>query len=444
MQPLQYLIYFYIFLNVIHLISQHSLAIIYHAHNKQLTPTQIKDLISKIPLARKQPYISIIFPIFNEEKHILNTVFHTASIAIKQDNNLEIIFVNDGSDNKGEIIEIYQKYFKHRKRVRLIHQDNKGKREAQITGLHNSVGKIIVTVDSDTLISNKDIYLLVSDIVTNTQIGSTTGNVYVTNREENLLTELTSQRYWMANNVERASQSIAGAVLCNCGAFACYRRDILEDCQFDYLNQKFLGNICTYGDDRHLTNLTLSKGWKTSYSTFATAYTIVPNQMSKFINQQTRWSKSFFREMLWTIKFAKTINWYSVWSMVANPVLSLLLLISLANIVLISTLNPVNLVKYLGVICLMAWGRALLPLIILRDWKFVLFPMYSVLHFFILLPLKIKALVNINDGKWATRDLVNFKLTKKWKRVGIYFNTMIYWLFLVAVVVAIYWFGFKK
>lgn len=443
MTTFHYIIYFYIILNLSHFSSQHVLATIYHKNNKVIDIDSIKQLVQGVSLGQ-HPYISVIYPIYNEEASVLNTVFQYAQNILEDDNQIEIIFVNDGSSNQDDIITIYNKYFVQNDKTKLIHQINKGKREAQIEGLEHSRGEIIVTVDSDTLIQSKDIYNLVYDIVTNPKVGSTTGNVFVTNRQDNLLTELTAQRYWMANNIERASQSVVGAVLCNCGAFACYRRDVLERCKVDYLNQKFLGNICTYGDDRHLTNLTLSLGYQTTYCTNAIAYTQVPEHLSKFINQQTRWSKSFFREMLWTIKFAKSINFYSVWTMIANPVLSLLLLVSLANVVFLTIDNPFNAIKYLLIICLMSWLRAIFPIIIFKDWKFLIFPLYSFLHLSILLPLKVKALLHISDGKWATRDIVNFTLTNKFKKVAIYLETFCYWLFLAFVVFTIYWFGFRK
>lgn len=63
----------------------------------------------------------------------------------------------------------------------------------------------------------------------------------------------------------------------------------------DWLNQRFLGAKCTFGDDRSLTNFIIKK-YDAIYSDEAIAYTVVPNKFRKYIKQQQRWKKSWIRE----------------------------------------------------------------------------------------------------------------------------------------------------
>ncbi|KAF9086528.1 ATP-dependent RNA helicase [Mortierella sp. AD031] len=72
---------------------------------------------------------------------------------------------------------------------------------------------------------------------------------------------------------------------------------IVADVMDAWVKQSFLGVLCTYGDDRHLTNLVLREGYKVKFSHYAICYTDTPIRFIAWVTQQTRWSKSFFREI---------------------------------------------------------------------------------------------------------------------------------------------------
>ncbi|KAF9107678.1 hyaluronan synthase [Mortierella sp. GBA35] len=69
--------------------------------------------------------------------------------------------------------------------------------------------------------------------------------------------------------------------------------DVMDAC----VKQSFLGVLCAYGDDRHPTNLVLREGYKVKFSHYAICYTDTPIRFIAWVTQQTRWSKSFFREI---------------------------------------------------------------------------------------------------------------------------------------------------
>ena len=66
-----------------------------------------------------------------------------------------------------------------------------------------------------------------------------------------------------------------------------------------WILQSFLGKETTFGDDRHLTNRILSLGHKTGYTHLAFCDSDTPAGYVRWVKQQTRWSKSFFREAFW-------------------------------------------------------------------------------------------------------------------------------------------------
>ena len=91
-------------------------------------------------------------------------------------------------------------------------------------------------------------------------------------------------------------------VTCLSGPLACYRRDVLMRYLDPWVEQKFLGQPATFGDDRSLTNFVLGSHYAV-YQHTAVASTIVPSAYGKFFNQQMRWKRSWLRESLRACKF---------------------------------------------------------------------------------------------------------------------------------------------
>ena len=99
-----------------------------------------------------EPLISVIVPIYGTEKYL-----HTCvdSIINQTYKNLEIILVDDQSPDRCP--EICDKYEKKDKRIKVIHQKNKGLSGARNTGLDICKGEYISFIDSDDWIE-KDMY----------------------------------------------------------------------------------------------------------------------------------------------------------------------------------------------------------------------------------------------------------------------------------------------
>lgn len=91
----------------------------------------------------QQPFISVIVPIYNTEKYIQRCL---DSILENTYQNLEIICVNDGSDDGSA--DILQGYAEKRNIV-IINQKNQGVSAARNAGLEAAKGEYISFVDSD-------------------------------------------------------------------------------------------------------------------------------------------------------------------------------------------------------------------------------------------------------------------------------------------------------
>ena len=94
--------------------------------------------------------ISIIIPVFNIEKYLLKNI--KTLLAIKRE-NIEFIYVNDGSTDRSE--EILKEYEKKDFRVKIITQKNAGLSAARNAGIKASVGEWILFVDGDDWIDSK-------------------------------------------------------------------------------------------------------------------------------------------------------------------------------------------------------------------------------------------------------------------------------------------------
>lgn len=92
--------------------------------------------------------ISIVIPIYNEEKCILELYNRVNSSVTPITNNFEIIFVNDGSSD--ESYDILKKFAVTDNRVKIINLSrNFGHQPALTAGLSYSTGDLVILMDGD-------------------------------------------------------------------------------------------------------------------------------------------------------------------------------------------------------------------------------------------------------------------------------------------------------
>ena len=107
--------------------------------------------------------ISVIIPVFNEEKNIIPLYQEIKSVLDGEHMDYEIIFIDDGSRDKS--LEILLEYARKDKLLKIISfSRNFGQTAALVSGMDNAKGKIIVFMDGDLQNDPKDIPLLVKKI----------------------------------------------------------------------------------------------------------------------------------------------------------------------------------------------------------------------------------------------------------------------------------------
>lgn len=357
----------------------------------------IGDLKSKKTYPELQAKMTVIVPVYNEKDELIHKCVESL---VKADGDKEIIIIDDCSTNNSwkKIKELKQTFPEI---TILKHATNKGKRVAQHTSLRFSKGDIIVTVDSDTIVKKDALVALIKPLH-DKKIGATTGNVRAYNRKENLLTRMIDARYHNAFTFERQGLSSFGIVTCCSGVLSAYRADALHSLKESYINQTFLGKVCTYGDDRYLTNLMIKNGYKIAYVHDAVAYTEVPTKLKQFLKQQLRWRKSFIRESFVILPFALRKNMLLSFEILLNLVIPFLSLFARVLFIYLVFVAPIILVPLVLSIALIAILRNLLLFFEEPGVAFYSIP-FAFLYELVIYWLYWIALFSLWDTGWGTR-----------------------------------------
>ena len=174
-------------------------------------------------------------------------------------------------------------------------------------------------MDSDVILSSNSISEIVRGF-SGYNVAAVCGNTSVANENKNILTRVQSQYYYISYRTFKSSEAYFRTVLCCNGCFSAYRSDRLFSVMDEWQSQTFLGTKRTFSDDRSLTNLLLKEGWDTVYHPGAKSSTYVPEKLSEYVNQQTRWRKGFF------IEYLALITAVPLWTFAANILIPLALL----------------------------------------------------------------------------------------------------------------------
>ena len=106
-------------------------------------------------------FLSVIVPVYNVEDYLKDCLDSLLNQDLTSE-SYEVICIDDGSpDNCGNILDEYAKKYNN---LIIIHQENQGVSCARNSGLEIAIGKYIWFVDSDDLIANKSISLILCEL----------------------------------------------------------------------------------------------------------------------------------------------------------------------------------------------------------------------------------------------------------------------------------------
>jgi hyaluronan synthase/N-acetylglucosaminyltransferase len=339
---------------------------------------------------------SVVVPVYNEKPHLLEQCVRSL---VESKGTKEIIVVDDGCKDSALLQKMND--LKKEFGIILLHQENKGKRYAQRLGIEKAKYPYIVTVDSDSTVSYLSIIRLLQPF-RNVETGAVTGRCEALNRNDNLLTKMIDARYKNAFGFERASLSALGVVTCCSGVLSGYKKEIILPLMDRYVHQRFLGEECTYGDDRHLTNLILMQKYKVEYVDEAIVLTEVPDNYRQFLKQQLRWKKSFLRESLVTLSFSFKTSFWLTFEVLWNLILPYFSLGARISMIYLLITNPMEIFSLAIGIITIAFVRNLLLFFEDRKSAYYSIP-YAFFHELVLYWLFFYAPFKLKDRKWGTR-----------------------------------------
>jgi poly-beta-1,6-N-acetyl-D-glucosamine synthase len=234
------------------------------------------------------PFVSIIVPVYNEEKVVADSV---KSLLDLNYSNYEIIIVNDGSTDKTmEVAEQLVGYQKGRYsdiKISLIDKPNGGKSKALNAGIRFSKAEFVLCMDGDSQLSPDSLRLAVRHF-SNPEIGAVAGNVKVMNRGK-FFTDLQALEYIEGLNMARSAQSFVSLVNIIPGPIGLFRKKAVEVAGY-YSSD-------TFAEDADLTLKILAGGWKIYYEPNSISYTEAPAKLQQLMKQRYRWTRGILQSI---------------------------------------------------------------------------------------------------------------------------------------------------
>ena len=198
------------------------------------------------------------------------------------------------------------------------------------------------------------------------------------------------------------------------GPWVLMRAEALAQIIDGWYFQEFLGNRCTYGDDRHISTLMLELGMESLFCPDSFVLTDCPIDWKVFIKQQLRWNKSFNRENLILLTFIHKMSKFVQTDVVYQQTFPFIMLYILANLstqaagISLEAGLPAGLASvlpYAGLV--VAYNELFFGIYGAfknRDINYLKSPVYIGYHFGRLLWLKLEAIIKAKDAGWGTKD----------------------------------------
>jgi len=356
-------------------------------------------------VAEEAPLLTVIVPAYNEGAMVELAVASIAQARYPRE-RLEIFAIDDGStDDTWRYIQRAARRFPGLVTA-LRMPTNTGKRAALVAGIRRARGEIVVTVDSDSVIE-RDTLLAIAGPFRDARVGAVAGKVLVYNRRTGVIPRMLHVRFVLSFDFLRSAQSMFRTVYCCPGTLAAYRMAAVREVLEQWINQRFLGVQCTYGEDRAMTNFILAAGYDTVYQRSAVVHTVVPETYGKLCLMFLRWDRSYIREEL---RFARIV-WKRppLWRALAlyeSAVTNLRFPIGYLSIglwIVHMFADPGAFMRMLLAIAMAATVYVLYYLRSERSWDAVLGVVYAYFSFFALTWIFPYAALTLRARGWLTR-----------------------------------------
>ncbi len=233
-----------------------------------------KKNIFSFKKTKKKYNISVLVPVWNEEKTIKNTIESIFEIDYPIQ---EVIILNDGSTDKTKKIveELLIKYPK----LELVNKKNTGKANSLNKGIKMAKGELVVVVDADSY-PDKDSFTKLVGFFDDEKVGAATCVIVPRNRNK-FIEKMQVIEYNVIAFTRKLFDYI-DAIYVTPGPLAIYRKSALEKIGgFDTKNMT---------EDIEITWRLIHAGYKRRMCLSVNATTIVPSNIKAWYRQRRRWN----------------------------------------------------------------------------------------------------------------------------------------------------------
>ncbi len=232
---------------------------------------------------QKVPSVSVLIPARNEEKVIGKLIENLVQMNYPEE-KLEIIVINDGSEDRTE--EIVKNYASQDKRVKILNipkeESGKGKPEALNKGLKISKNDVIAVYDADNIPEKDSLYKLCSALLNDKKLAGCVGKFRAYNKDKNLLTRLI--------NIE----SIAFQWIIQAGRWFFMKISFIPGTNFviwkSVLEELGGWDVNALTEDSELTFRIYEKGYRIKFLPVVASWEQEPEKLGTWIRQRTRWA----------------------------------------------------------------------------------------------------------------------------------------------------------
>jgi cellulose synthase/poly-beta-1,6-N-acetylglucosamine synthase-like glycosyltransferase len=337
--------------------------------------------------------MTIITPVYRENPNI----FEIALKSWSENKPDELIAIIDHTDT--ECIRIFREFSLDRPWAKLIITRKPGKRAALADGIRVAKGNIIALTDSDTIWSPNIRDKMLSPF-RYPQIGGVTTRVHPINRVT-IWQKMTDIFWDIRNFYDLPSQTAVGESLsCLSGRTSLYRRSIIVPKLDLFLNETILNKRKESGEDKCLTRLVQSEGWKTFYQSNAIIYSSAAVDFRTFCKQRIRWSRNSHNSDLFSLweRWAWK-RYYLAFYMIDRLITTFTLFFGPIYLGLAIYLNQYTLALSILILWLVGRGIKMIPHIRRQPRDVILLPVF-ILVGFMLAVIKLYSLVSITEQKW--------------------------------------------
>ena len=208
-----------------------------------------------------------------------------ASLETQTYSNLELIVVDDGSDD--DTPGICRNLESQGLIDLFIRNDVRGgKASAANTALRYARGDYVIHLDADSHLDPRSIETILIPFMLDQSIGAVGGDVRVANNDASLASRLQTIEYMKSISTGRTVSAMLGILRIVAGAHGAFRRDVLE---------RLHGWDVGPGLDGDITVKIRKLGFRVVHEPDAICYTNVPVAFNKLARQRFRWDRSLIR-----------------------------------------------------------------------------------------------------------------------------------------------------